>query len=140
LPDGRVLTAGSNPESADPGGGELRIEIFHPPYLFRGPRPFIQSVPRDWTYGATITIHTPQAREIKWLSLVRPMATTHSWDSNQRLVDVHFEPHGFCHLTAQVPRQSMLAPPGWYMLFLVQHSGVPSVASWVHLTGDSLRG
>src|SRR5262249_58565901 len=47
LPDGRVLTAGSNPESADPGGGELRLELFHPPYLFRGPRPLVPRVPPD---------------------------------------------------------------------------------------------
>jgi FtsP/CotA-like multicopper oxidase with cupredoxin domain len=133
LPDGRVLTAGSNPESADPGGGELRLELFHPPYLFRGPRPFIQSVPREWGYGSTIEIHTPSARDVKWISIVRPMATTHSWDSNQRLVDVPFELRGFCHLMARVPSEPTLAPPGWYMLFLVNQVGVPSVAAWVHL-------
>lgn len=137
LPDGRVATAGSNPETADPGGGELRIEIFHPPYLFRGPRPFIQSAPREWSYGSTIEIHTPAAREIKWISLVRPMATTHSWDSNQRLVDVPFQVRGFCHLTAHVPSEPTVAPPGWYMLFLVDHAGVPSVAAWVHLASSS---
>jgi hypothetical protein len=133
LPDGRVLTAGSNPESADPGGGELRLELFHPPYLFRGPRPFIQNVAREWTYGSAIEVHTPHARHIKWLSLVRPMATTHSWDSNQRLVDLPFEVRGFCHLNARAPEQPTLAPPGWYMLFIVDHAGVPSVAAWVHL-------
>ena len=40
LPDGRVLAAGSNPNRRD---DELRLEIYHPPYLFRGPRPFIET-------------------------------------------------------------------------------------------------
>ena len=43
LPDGRVITAGSNPHRRD---DELRLELYHPPYLFRGPRPFIESAPR----------------------------------------------------------------------------------------------
>src|SRR5262249_23884744 len=44
LPDGRVITVGSNPSrTAD----ELRLELFHPPYLFRGPRPFIERVPEQ---------------------------------------------------------------------------------------------
>ena len=45
LPDGRVLTAGSNPEANDVPGGELRLELYHPPYLFRGPRPIIDRAP-----------------------------------------------------------------------------------------------
>jgi hypothetical protein len=75
LPDGRVLAAGSNPNRRD---DELRLEIFHPPYLFRGPRPFIESAPEEILYGSTIAIHTPQAYGIKWVHLIRPMATTHS--------------------------------------------------------------
>jgi len=42
LPDGRVATAGSNP---DRGDDELRIEIYHPPYLVHGQRPFIEDAP-----------------------------------------------------------------------------------------------
>jgi len=132
LPDGRVLAAGSNPDRRD---DELRLEIFHPPYLFKGPRPFIESAPVEVLYGSTITIHTPQAQEIKWVELVRPMATTHSCETGQRVIDLPFEAGNFCHIRAQVTREQNIAPPGWYMLFLVNHAGVPSVAKWVHLTG-----
>lgn len=137
LPDGRVITAGSNPEANTVAGGELRLELYHPPYLFRGPRPFIQATPQEWQYGATIEIHTPQAEDIQWVQIIRPMATTHSWDSNQRLVDIPFKPHGLCHIEAQVQREATIAPPGWYMLFITDRRGIPSVAKWIHLQPQS---
>jgi FtsP/CotA-like multicopper oxidase with cupredoxin domain len=130
LPDGRVITAGSNP---DRGDDELRLELFHPPYLFRGPRPFIQSVAREWTYGSEVGIHTPQAASIRWAQLIRPMAVTHSDDCSQRLVDLPIRDRDVCHLHVLVTGNPNLAPPGWYMLFLCDEAGVPSVAEWVHL-------
>ncbi|HXU37452.1 MAG TPA: LodA/GoxA family CTQ-dependent oxidase [Blastocatellia bacterium] len=134
LPDGRVITAGSNSHRRD---DELRLELYHPPYLFKGPRPFIENAPTEVRYGRTIEIHTPQADQIKWVQLIRPMATTHSCDTEQRLVDLKFKVTGFCKLKAVLPREANLAPPGWYMLFIVDHQGVPSVASWVHLEMDA---
>ena len=61
LPDGRVITAGSNPHRRD---DELRLELYHPPYLFRGPRPFIESAPSAVTHAEAFEIHTPQADAI----------------------------------------------------------------------------
>jgi FtsP/CotA-like multicopper oxidase with cupredoxin domain len=135
LPDGRVLTAGSNPEANTVAGGELRLELYHPPYLFRGTRPFIDHAPTEIQYDQTIEIHTPQARKIKWINLTRPMATTHSWDSNQRLVDVPFKSHDLCTLQGHIPNDACLIPPGWYMLTITDHDDVPSYAHWVHLSG-----
>jgi hypothetical protein len=60
------------------------------------------------------------------------MAVTHSSDSNQRLVDVPFE-RTATGLTLTVPENSNITPPGWYMLFVVDDTGVPSVADWVHV-------
>jgi FtsP/CotA-like multicopper oxidase with cupredoxin domain len=133
LPDGRVITAGSNPNRRD---DELRLELYHPPYLFKGPRPFIESVPAQTNYGNTVELHTPQADEIKWVQLIRPMATTHSCDNEQRLVDLKFRVSGFCKLRVTLPREANLAPPGWYMLSVVNKQGVPSVAKWIHLEMD----
>jgi hypothetical protein len=132
LPDGRVITAGSNPHRRD---DELRLELYHPPYLFRGPRPFIESAPSAVTYGEAFDIHTPQADEIRWAQLIRPMAVTHSCDTDQRLVDlpINRRRRGFCRLRVTVPREPNLAPPGWYMLFLTTDDGIPSRAEWVHL-------
>ena len=137
LPDGRVLTAGSNPRRRD---DELRLEVYHPPYLFRGPRPCIEHAPAHIKHGESFTIHTPNATDIKWISLVRPMATTHSYDSDQRLVDVPFKRRGVCKLNARMPNNPNLAPSGYYMLFLVNRKGVPSIAHWVHLRPAEARG
>jgi plastocyanin len=130
LSDGRVITAGSNP---DRGDDELRLELYHPPYLFRGPRPFIQATPHEWIYGSEIDIHTPQAAEIKWAHLIRPMAVTHSDDTSQRLIDLPIHQRDVCHLRVGVTDNPNVAPPGWYLLFLCDQSGSPSVAEWIHL-------
>jgi hypothetical protein len=132
LPDGRVITAGSNPHRRD---DELRLELYHPPYLFRGPRPFIESAPSTVTHGEAFEIHTPQADAIRWVQLIKPMAVTHSCDTEQRLVDLPIRRgRGFCSLTVRVPREPGLAPPGWYMLFITDVNGVPSTATWVRVT------
>jgi hypothetical protein len=131
LPDGRVATAGSNPSRGD---DELRIELFHPPYLFRGARPFIEHAPDHMRHGHGYAIRTPQARQTMWVQLMRPMATTHSCDTEQRLVDISFEVRGVCELHIEVPNEPNLAPPGWYMLTIVDDRRIPSIARWVHLT------
>jgi hypothetical protein len=38
-------------------------------------------------------------------------------------------------LTAVAPPSPAVAPPGWYMLFLLSRDGVPSVARWVQVDG-----
>jgi hypothetical protein len=131
LPDGRVIAAGSNPRRRD---DELRLELYHPPYLFKGPRPFIENAPQELRYGEEIEISAPEAYDIKWIHIIRPMATTHSCDTEQRLVDLKFEDKGFCRLKASVPKERNIAPPGWYMLFITNNRDVPSVAKWVHLS------
>ncbi len=130
LPDGRVATFGGNPT----GSFEMRIEIYTPQYLETGtPRPTIRSAPTEIHYGANYSISTSQASALKSAVLVRPGSTTHSSDSNQRLVDLPFT-RTANGLSVSVTGEPNIAPPGWYMLFVVDSEGVPSVASWVHLT------
>lgn len=133
LPDARVITAGSNPNRRD---DELRLELYHPPYLFRGPRPFIESAPDQVSYGDRIQVETPNAQDIRWVQLVKPLAVTHSCDTEQRLVDLPVVrgSRRQCRLDVRVPREPGLLPPGWYMLFLTDNDGVPSHAHWVRVT------
>lgn len=141
LPDGRVVAAGGNPEGGsqvaweppDPQE-EMQLEVFSPPYLFRGPQPQLEAAPETASYGETVTITTPQAGAIRWVSLVKNGVTTHSFDSGQRLVDLEITAQGGGAVQATVPANSNLAPPGWYMLFLVNQEGVPSVANWIQIT------
>jgi hypothetical protein len=140
LPDGRVVAAGGNPEGGksvtfeppDPEE-EMRLEVFSPPYLFRGPRPVIGAVPEQWHYGQTVALASPQAGTLRWISLVRNGVTTHSFDNGQRLVDVQIIAQGGGNVRARMTDNPNIAPPGWYMLFLVDQHGVPSVAKWVQV-------
>jgi hypothetical protein len=141
LTDGRVVAAGGNPEGGaqvawEPPAPqeEMRLEVFSPPYLFRGPRPEIGDAPGTATHGQAITIATPQAGTIRWVSLVRNGVTTHSFDSGQRLVDLTITSQADSTLKATVPANPNLAPPGWYMLFLVDQQAIPSVARWIQIT------
>ncbi len=130
LPDGRVATFGSNPEDSF----EMRIEIFTPPYLQQtAARPTITSAPTEMTYGGQYTIGTTQASPLRSAVLVRPLAVSHSSDPNQRLVDLSVTT-GTNGTSVKVPANRNLTPPGWYMLFVVDGGGVPSVAKWVHVT------
>jgi hypothetical protein len=84
-------------------------------------------------YGLEYDLKSSQARHIQWAQLTRPMATTHSNDTQQRIIDLPFERHGFCHLRVQMPSEPNLAPPGWYMLTIVDENRIPSHARWVHV-------
>ncbi|MGF1938810.1 MAG: galactose oxidase-like domain-containing protein [Nostoc sp. ChiQUE02] len=130
LPDGRVVTAGGNPQRRV---NELRLEIYSPAYMSRS-RPIIQSAPQTLTYGLQFTIQTPQAANIKWVSLIRPMATTHSCDTEQRLVDIPINSRNATSLNVTVTNNRNIAIPGWYMLFISDNNGTPSVATWTRIS------
>ena len=130
VPDGRVVTAGSNPVRRTE---ELRIEVYWPPYLFRGARPTITLADTTAGYGETLDATVTGDRPLRWLSLVRPGAGTHSSDNEQRLVDVAFTAQTGDQVGVQLPPGPELAPPGWYMLFAVDQDGIPSDAAWLHL-------
>ncbi len=132
LPDGRVFVAGtgSDPSAAVPN--ELNAQIFSPPYLFNGPRPAITGSPSVVQYGTSFSVSTPDAASIKSVSLIRTAAVTHSFDESSRRVSLAFTV-GSGTLSIRAPANGGAAPPGYYMLFIVNGNGVPSVASWVRL-------
>ena len=128
LPDGRVMSVGNNPGN---GTFDMRLSIYSPPYLFNGARPQVLSMPDNrWAYGSahTITVDRP----ILKAELIRPEAVTHSSDPNQRYVDLPMSVNGTT-IGLNLTSNPNLAPPGWYMLFVVGTNGVPSVAKWVHV-------
>ncbi|NJC72538.1 DUF1929 domain-containing protein [Planosporangium thailandense] len=128
LPDGRVMAVGDNPAN---NSFDMRVSIYSPPYLFHGPRPQIRSVAdTHWEYGSAqrIRVDSPIVKA----ALIRPAAVTHATDSNQRYVDLPMSVRGN-RVTLNVTSNPNIAPPGWYMLFVVNAAGVPSVAQWVHV-------
>jgi hypothetical protein len=140
LPDGRVLTASGNPPPYGTGSAwveqpneELKIEIYSPPYLFAGARPTFTVDATEWNYGADITVRSATAAGVHWLELIRPGVTTHSFDNAQRLVDLPINSRDASSLRVTAPASPNLAPPGWYMLFIVDDTGVPSEATWIRM-------
>jgi hypothetical protein len=145
LPSGQVVAAGGNPEGGDQVAWlppdedeELRLEVFSPPYLFRGPRPVINQAPDEIAYGETFAIESPSAGSVRWVSLVRPGITTHSFDSSQRLVDLEITDQAGTTVSVRVPDSPNLAPPGWYMLFVTNEDRVPSEAAWTRLSPQTM--
>ena len=134
LPDATVWLAGSNPER---GSYETHMEIYQPAYLFNSngtaaTRPAISGAPATISWNGTFTVSTPDAASISSVVLVRPGAPTHSFDMDQRLVGLSFTT-GSGTLSVTAPPNGNIAPPGYYMLFLLNSSGVPSVAKFVQL-------
>ena len=127
LPDGRLLSTGGN--------GYTATEVYEPPYLFAGARPTIRATPGSVTPQQTFFVDTPDAADITQVSLVSLPSVTHAFDQNQRFNRLSFtRVAGGLNVVAP---SANLAPPGPYMLFILNSSGVPSVASIVRTTAAS---
>ena len=102
---------------------ESHMEIYKPAYLFNSSgglatRPTITSAPSAISWNGSFTVSTPDAANISSVVLVRPGAPTHAFDMEQRLVGMSFT-IGSGTLTVTAPPNGNIAPPGYYMLFLV---------------------
>jgi hypothetical protein len=147
LPNATVATAGSNPQRTV---WDNHIEIYSPAYLFNADgslatRPVINSVvspnnvQAQITYGARFTVQTPDAPNIASVVLIKPGSDTHAFDMEQRLVGLPFTvaaDNGSLSVTG--PPSPNIAPPGYYMLFVVNkpvlnRPGTPSLASFVQV-------
>jgi hypothetical protein len=135
LPDATVLLMGGNPQR---GNYENRLEIYSPAYLFNGDgtpasRPSIAGVSADTVdYNSPLVVQTADAADIASVVLVRPGTPTHAFDMEQRLVGLSFTAGGG-QLNVTTPPNGNIAPPGYYMLFVLNGAGVPSVARFVRL-------
>lgn len=155
LPDGRVLVGGGGVCGAcyEKQYSEGNFEFFSPPYLFnadgstRGPqqRPSITTpttndsgaqllaaIEFDEVFNLAVAEAASEA-EIERVSLVKLGAPTHSIDQGQRLVPLSFERVSDQLLRIESPANAFEASPGFYMLFLVDADGVPSVAKVVQV-------
>src|SRR5712691_11266151 len=130
LPDARVLVGGGGSDAGVTD--QPTAEIFSPPYLFKGPRPRITATPPTVSYGTSFTVATPDGASISSVSLMASASVTHAFNQNQAFLTLAFQtaPDG---LRVTAPANANLAPPGYYMLFIVNSSGVPSVAAFVNL-------
>lgn len=140
LPDGTVFLAGGNPAQ---GVFENHIEIYQPSYLFNSDgSPAVRpkaptNPPTSVSYGQSFTLSTPDAATIASVVLMKAGSVTHSFDMDQRYVGLSSTAGQSGSLKVTGPPNSNVAPPGYYMLFLVNKAGTPSVASWVQISGSA---
>jgi len=140
LPDARILTFGGfiNDTRKD------SAEVYSPPYLFADAagtpavRPEITAVQDTVDYDQIFTLCACAAPEVRSMALVRPGSPTHAFDQNSRFVPLTFEPDPTgTAFYVRSPANANVAPPGDYMLFVVDSAGVPSIARWVRVrAGD----
>lgn len=131
MTDGRVWIAGSS-KGANPGNpndsniAEKRIEIYSPSYVGQ-PRPTITSAPQYINYAQTFDIETPNVGTIERVALIRCGSATHAFDADQRYVGLTFEPvAGMANrLRLTAPPNGNVAPPGQYMLWIVDNNDRP---------------
>ncbi|GFR45012.1 hypothetical protein Agub_g6322 [Astrephomene gubernaculifera] len=164
--DGSLLVAGCDRCDkywwTTPGGisksptsfAEYRIEVFRPPCWFNvTAKPNIMSLdPTTWDeydevhvmqYGANFSVQYSMFYESDAVTsavLVSPSSTTHSTNMNQRVVGLKIVEHDTVtrQLVLEGPPNINIAPPGWYMLFLL-NGDVYGQSEWVRLPGDAPR-
>ncbi|MGQ0535395.1 MAG: galactose oxidase-like domain-containing protein [Methanobacteriota archaeon] len=145
LPDGRVWVAGTVPAQASTVVAErphtTMVDVYEPPYLFRGVRPVIGSAPAEAAWGERFEVGTTDAADVASVVLVRTGAVTHVYNPEQRLIELVVAERGSDRLVVEAPPDANLAPPGTYMLFLLADRGsgvVPSVATMLQIGGTAL--
>ena len=127
LPDGRVLSSG--------GDNHPNGQVYSPPYLFKGARPSISSAPASASNGQTFFVGTPNATSITNVNLIRLSSVTHTKNMDQRINRLSFS-QASGGLNVTIPSSSSQCPPGYYMLFILNGTGVPSVARIIRVGGS----
>jgi len=151
--DGRVLVAGSNPHvgynfSHVTFPTELSVEAFSPPYLepaFRNVRPRIVG-PESGSrvaYGQKLKVRVdlaggPLVQSLVRVTVLAPPFNTHSFSMNQRMLVlepshvINVDGATTFELEVTTPGSPVLAPPGFYLLFVV-HQEIPSEGIWIQI-------
>jgi hypothetical protein len=133
LPDGRVLSSGDD----RPGTrGSDTGEIYSPPYLFKGPRPVIDSAPTAVPWAKPFHVET-SGPAVKRAVLMAPGVVTHGTEMHAKHVELAITGTAGEGVNLMAPPTANVAQPGWYMLFLLSDEGVPAVARWIRLDGKA---
>ena len=134
LADGSILMGGDQDITGGWKSGETTPhERYFPWYYFRS-RPAITGAPPSAGHGVTFTVNTPNATSIAEAVLIRPGAVTHGFNMSQRFVACEITGRGPTSIQVMAPPDGNIAPPGYYLLFLVDTARVPSMGAWIRVT------
>ena len=142
MPDATVITGGGGapaPSEADPLG-EQNAEVYYPPYLFnaqgeRAPRPAIAAAPQNLELAKSFVVDVT-GNGVSRVTLVKTGAVTHGWNHDQRFLDLTFTRATVAsgeRLTVNAPSNVGDVTPGYYMLFVFDSAGVPSIAHMMRM-------
>ncbi len=132
MPDGTVLVGGSG--HANPGlAAQTSSQVYSPAYLSKGARPTISAVPSSVSYGSGFNVAMGDASTVSAVNLVSLGSDTHQSDMAQHFVPLSFTQSGNT-LTIQPPANGNYAPPGHYMLFILNANGAPAIAPIIAVT------
>ncbi|HEV7439367.1 MAG TPA: galactose oxidase early set domain-containing protein, partial [Methylobacterium sp.] len=132
LPDGRVFSGGGGA----PGPISARnAELYTPAYLLDAAgnpaaRPAITAAPGLLTLGQSFAVTATSASGVSRVTLLKTGAVTHGWNNDQRFIELGFRASGNT-LSVDAPANTVIATPGYYMLFVIDGKGVPSEARMV---------
>jgi hypothetical protein len=134
LPDGRVLVAGGRDGGTDsPEQEKPTLRYYYPWYFaYWNYRPRIAAAPAVISYGATFTVEYTSSFPVTEAALVGLGAMTHSFDANQRHIQLAVQV-GSGSVIVTGPPDDKVAPPGHYMLVLLDQYRIPSEARIVKL-------
>lgn len=136
LPDGRVWHGGSTTD-AEPSN--RNIDLFEPDYINDAGRPAITGCPANIGYAMNFPVDTPQANAIARVALIRCGAITHGFNTDQRYIALNFSVQDSNTLNVSSPPRGDIAPPGYYMLFLIDTQGrVCQRASFIRVSKQKL--
>jgi hypothetical protein len=130
LPDATVLLSQDDMDRSAAAAAQHKAQVYSPPYLFKGARPQINAAPASVSRGQSFDVATD--RNVASAVLVAPGATTHANDMHQRAIRLPVQLLD-AGLTATVPNSAATVPSGYYMLFVLDSSGIPSVAKFVQV-------
>ncbi|MFD3699092.1 galactose oxidase-like domain-containing protein [Streptomyces sp. NPDC058646] len=139
MPDGRMMVTGdelqqiaNDPDIRDAMDGS--IELYEPAYLHRGARPALDRVPAgELGYDKAFQVRTSTPKDVRRAVLLAPTTITHSVNTSQRHLELRLTGIEGGTVGLRTPPSPADAPPGYYMLFLLDAKGVPSTAKWVKL-------
>ncbi|EFV96084.1 galactose oxidase-like domain-containing protein [Lautropia mirabilis ATCC 51599] len=134
LPDGSLFTGGGGaygPES------NLNAEVYYPAYLYNADgtpaqRPTLDKAPMVVQPGGSMVLESAQAETIRRVTMVATGSVTHSFNMNQRFIELSFRREGN-RLVAKLPSNVNDTPPGYYMVFILNEAGTPSISKMVRV-------
>ncbi|KAK1757788.1 hypothetical protein QBC47DRAFT_442848, partial [Echria macrotheca] len=139
LPDGRVMSGGGG-ESGDvkPTDCLKNVQFFEPPYLLRpGTRPAIKSFPVKIVYGENFNVTLESAEPIAKISWMRLGTATHCCNMGQSLMWLKGFTQNGVNLSIPAPANRNLAPPGHYLLFVLNAAGKPSIGKIIRISAKA---